>query len=159
MTKNELLDFIDYIRKKEEVVIDPYITRSLFARRVDRTDYVRKLVEKIKNAPSTERAYKALAFSLHGGCVSCEHKRLPRVYYYEDFYEYLLSLGFLETDAEFYAKTVSTGNYKKFSKEARNGALLTGDLHIFAYACKRLPRRDSIAHRLHTEYNAFKEAY
>ena len=65
VTRSLVIDFIRYLRNKENVIIDPYITRTMFKPNVDRTDTIIKLLEKIKKAVKAIPVIKYFfAFSL-----------------------------------------------------------------------------------------------
>ena len=87
VTRSLVIDFIRYLRNKENVIIDPYITRTMFKSNVDRTDTVIKLLEKIKNADDEFSAYGIIARSI---CHSANTNWniCPDISYHEDLYEY-----------------------------------------------------------------------
>lgn len=158
MTRAELCGFIGYIRGKENVVIDPYITRTCFKPRVDKTDYVCSLVKIIKGAMTDEEAYEKLALNLGGGLVNSEHKLFPSVCYFEDMYDCLTESGLSNEDADKLTRIIAGGGYKAFCRQNPRKERLSGDLHKFALACKCLPHRDAFAKLLHTEYDNFQKS-
>ena len=157
MTRSELCGFIGYIRGKENVVVDPYIARTCFKPRVDKTDYVCSLVKVIKSARTDEEAYEKLALNLSGGLVNPEHKLFPSVCYFEDIYDCLTGSGLSNEDADKLTRIIAGGGYKAFCRQNPHKERLSGDLHKFALACKCLPHRDAITKLLHTEYDNFQK--
>ncbi len=155
MTRNELERFIRYLRQKSDVVIDPYFSRSQFNPKVDRTELVRLLVKQIQDADSERDAYKALAMHLLIGMENSEHDLFDSICFREDLHEHLLENGFSAEDATELTAIVASGRYKAHRKQNPKDDRLTGDLAVFATACKRLPHRAKITELLPTEYAAF----
>lgn len=157
VTRSLVIDFIRYLRNKENVIIDPYITRTMFKSNVDRTDTVIKLLEKIKNADDEFVAYGITARSI---CHSANTnwKLCPHISYHEDLYEYLLEIGYEDEEATFYTKVVAGGNYKDYIKQKAKCSWFKGNLHNFALSCKCLPHRETFIGRFPTEYGLFKKS-
>lgn len=154
ITKDELMGFLKFLRSKDEIFVDKYITRhGMFYSTVDRTEYVKSLVEVIKKAESDDDAYRNLAIKMD--YVNSEKKLFPEICYHEDFYEHLLGLGFSKADAEELTVTVRCGNYKRLCKRNPKTEYLTGETHKFAMACKSMPSRLPLTKMLHTEYENF----
>ena len=116
VTRSLVIDFIRYLRNKENVIIDPYITRTMFKSNVDRTDTVIELLNKIKKADDEFVAYGIIARSI---CHSANTnwKLCPNISYHEDLYEYLLEIGYEDEEATFYTKVVAGGNYKDYIRQ------------------------------------------
>ncbi len=153
MTKNELLEFIKYLKEKCEIVIDSYITRTMLRPNANRTSEVFDMVNKIKKAPSLENAYFAVASCLKREVV-CEKTILPHIQFYEDLYEHIASPGLNKELCLRYTSLIAGGTYNRYARVHPKNAL-DGDLHIFGCACKSLPHRDTITKIMHSEYELF----
>ena len=155
VTRSLVIDFIRYLRNKENVIIDPYITRTMFKPNVDRTDTVIELLDKIKKADDDFVAYGIIARSI---CHSANTnwKLCPHISDHEDLYEYLLEIGYENEEATFYTKVVAGGNYKDYIKQKAKCSWFKGNLHNFALSCKCLPHRETFIGRFPTEYQNLK---
>lgn len=154
ITRSLVIDFIRYLRSKENVIIDPYITRSMFKPKVDRTDTVIKLLDKIKKADDEFSAYGIIARNIQV-YANTNWKLIPDICYIEDLYEHFLELGYDEEYADFFSKVIAGGNYKSYIRQKSRKPFLKGDFHLFALSCKHLPHRNSFICRFPTEYRNF----
>ena len=155
ITKTELMNFLKFLRSKENVTVDPYIGRTCFTHGIDRTNYVHSLVKVIENSKTDDEAYKDLALNLHNKFSNSEHKLFPFILYLEDMYDYLVEIGYSSEGADNLAYTIANGEYKYLCKRNSHKEYLKDDLHKFALACKCLPHRMTITKLLHTEYENF----
>ncbi|MBQ8839769.1 MAG: hypothetical protein IJ004_00375 [Clostridia bacterium] len=155
MTRDELISFIKHIRGKDHVIVDEYISRTMFTPRVDKTPWLCKMVKKLKSVPF-EKCYSKLANYIRNGGI-CNQALYPDLCFSEDLYEHLLKLGFEEREATHYTKIVASGQYKKYIRQGNKGLCLPSTLHDFCLSCWSLPSRDFIKSRLYTEYGIFSK--
>lgn len=156
MTKQETLQFLEYLRTKENVVVDEYITRGMFIRHLDRTPFLKKVLTTIKKCENAEIAYRKAAIAVCENRVNCLHKLFPQITYAEDLDEYLVCLNIAEADRKKYVLAAVGGTYKtKIAK--RELEPLAGDLHLYMKASRYLPSREFFSRRFKTEYENWRK--
>ena len=92
MTKQETLDFIDYLKRKDDVILESHVfyVRTFFnSYEHDTLPYAKHLLKVIKDAPGVVDAYRAVAHE--SGKRNSNWKAAPEISYmfYEDFVEYI----------------------------------------------------------------------
>lgn len=156
MTKQETLQFLEYLRTKENVVVDEYITRGMFIRHLDRTPFLLKVLTVIKKCENAEIAYQKAAITICENQVNCLHKLFPQIAYAEDLDEYLVCLNIADADRKKYVLSAVGGTYKTQIRK-RKLEPLEGALHLYMKASRYLPSREFFSRRFKTEYENWRK--
>lgn len=157
-TKEECLEFLEYLRVKENCIVFHCPARTMF----NKFDlYHARLVtlkETIKKSTTATEAYVRYAKRKNIGCVNKQVRASlgAEIWYREDFYEYLISIGYEREKALLFTELVYKGEYKNYSKVKRNENLsrYSQQLHEFALAVV-LPCRDTLFREFSYEYSLF----
>ena len=114
-SKKETLDFIDYLRGKENVTIESRIEerRTLFSHySYDSATEIGKALETIKSGKTAMGAYCALAAKK--AKLNSNYRLIPEFGYifYEDIIEYLMNIGFEEEEAAHLCFVIQSRGFK-----------------------------------------------
>ena len=117
MSKDEAIRFIEYLRKKGKPVLLHKRGRTMF-NRYDLYDNRIKRLTILKECNSPENAYVSLAKEHGLGCVSKKVRAALNygIWYVEDFFEYLISIGVDKQEAALFTDIVACGRYKEYCK-------------------------------------------
>lgn len=157
ISRRELMDFIDWLRNKEKISFESRveIQRTLFrACPYSVTSVAKQALKTIRNADSAEEAYGIFAAELAKAYT--RWKSLPGFgyIYEEDLTEYILSLGFSETDAESMTACIENRRFK--GSVWHNDARLSQNFRDWANASGGYLRsRDYIPNLFRLEYLKF----
>lgn len=152
MTREETIQFIDYLMKKENVVVDEYIIRGRNPYN-NRVYFLMEVLEKIKKCDNAETAYKKTPMIYTSWGTNCLHKLFPQISYLEDLDEYLAALNIEESERKNYLRAAG-GMYKNMLKK-KEITPLEGDIHLYLKASKHMLSREFFSRRFPTEYNNF----
>lgn len=157
ISKEETLDFIGYLMKKEDVIIEERTERRglLSGYLFDYAPLERETLAAIKRAESAEAAYNVLAFEK--AKLNCRRKEFPisSGWMEEDLTEFVISLGFDGADAGDITLCVENRTFKgsKWMKDKR----LPDDFKIWARACPCFLRsRSYLPDLFGNEYEIFR---
>ena len=166
MEKLKYLKFLDYLREKDDVVIDKYIIRRRKYGRadLDLTPLAENVLSVIKGEKTADAAYASAAKAIleYYHIINQEQSRLPDVLYKEDLLEYLSELGVANADK--LCDIISHGEYKRFLKGKPADSswslnLVDPSLHCWAMAVRFLPARATVAEYFKSEYATFEKEY
>ena len=157
-TKKECLEFLEYLRGKENCTVLHRPVWTLF-HEFDLYDArVRTLKEAIKKPLTAAEACVRYAKQKGVGCVNRQVRASlgADIWYGEDFYEFLISIGCEKEKALFFTGLVCSGDYKSYSKSKKNENLscFSQTLHEFALAAA-FPRRKTLFEEFSYEYALF----
>ena len=166
MEKLKYLKFLDYLREKDDVVIDKYIIRRRKYGRadLDLTSLVEKVLSAIKAEKTADAAYASAAKVIleYYHIINQEKNRFPDVLYKEDLSEHLNKIGVANADK--LCDIISHGEYKRFLKGKPADSswslnLVNLSLHCWAMAVRFLPARATVAEYFKSEYATFEKKY
>lgn len=150
--KNEFISFIQYLKNKENVVIDQRIVRGMF-NKYDLTYIAKEVLEIIKNN-DIEKAYEEISKYYNKGRFNMNHKLMPKLenIFFEDLVDYL-KINNVDNYEEI-AKDISLGQYKmKYGRN--NHHIISDNFDMWARSCKFLPKRKALFDAFKSEYKEF----
>ena len=157
-TKEECLEFLEYLRAKENCIVLHCPARTLFQKFDLYYARMATINETIKKPHTAAEAYVRYAKRKNIGCVSRQVRASlgADIWYREDFYEYLISIGYEKDKALFFTDLTYSGEYKTYSKAKKNENLsrYSQQLHEFALAVV-LPCRELLFREFSYEYVLF----
>lgn len=157
-TKEECLEFLEYLRVKENCIVFHRLVRTMLHKIDFYSSRLVTLKETIKKSTTAAEAYVRYAKRDNIGCVSKKVRASlgAEIWYREDFYEYLISIGYEREKALLFTELVYKREYKNYSKVKRNENLsrYSQELHEFALAVV-LPCRDTLFRDFSYEYSLF----
>ena len=162
IAKEQFLQFLDYIRNKEDVFVDELVTTVglLNRQQVDKTPAIKSIVKGIRKVATLEDAYVKVYTSL----MNYTHennphwKERPDLLFFEDVYEFFLAAGKSPKKAEEYTRSIASGTFKSKCNASHEYLKLFGQdktLIHWATNTKWLPHRSAFVKLLPTEYARF----
>jgi len=153
MTKNELIEFITYIRKTPEVLIDRKVIRFPLSGSRDMTGKTYKIVDCLKTSATVDDAYNSIS-RLMTNQLSCLYKEYPQICYKEDLFDYLIAQGIDMVESERMTNMIANGSYKVHYRDKPHPDF-GAQFHAYAKSIHQLIPRDNITLYLKSEFRLF----
>lgn len=156
ISKEEAINFIEYLRNKEDLIIDERKVKGLF-NTFDFTYINKQYAKIIKESISAQDVYEKLCIiEPSSKNYNINHKYLENLnnIYEEDLYEYLTSINV--KDPLKLTKIIVNNEYKEYLRHhTDNDPAISYELDMWARGCKYLPKRNMLMKLFISEYKLY----